>query len=150
MKDSFVDETKSLARNLVVLSKQVRCVFGNYAGEHLSPDLSREEHRMVGYICHFPGCISADLVKEFHLVRSTISAMVNSLVEKGFVRLESSSDDRRKVHLYPTDLALEQEKMAEEVFKSFDDLMESGVTEQERHIFLEVCRKIEKNAKEVK
>ena len=150
MKDSFVDENKSLARNLVVLSKQVRCVFGNFAGEHLSHDLSREEHRMVGYICHFPGCISADLVKEFHLVRSTVSAMVNSLVEKGFLRLENSSKDKRKVHLFPTELALEQEKKAEEVFEWFDGLMESGVTEDERKTFLEVCRKIEKNAKEVK
>ena len=150
MKDSYVDETKSLAKNLQVLSKEVRCAFGNFADGHLSNCLSREEHRAVGYICHCPGCISADLMREFHLVRSTVSDMVNSLVEKGFVRQQSSNDDKRKVHLYPTELALEQEKKAEEVFNLFDSLMESGVTEQERETFLAVCRKIEKNAKEVK
>ena len=150
MKDYCIDETKPVARNLVTLSKKLRCSFSSLIAEELSSDLSQAEHRMVGFVCQNPGCYSIDIANEFHLVRSTVSAMVKSIQEKGYIRFGDSGKDKRKIPLFPTDLALGEQKKAEEFFRWFDAAIEEGITEEERKVFFEVCRKIDTNIKEVK
>lgn len=151
MKETCLDKTKPIAKNLMALAKEIRGCFSFLATSSLSSELSQTEHRVVGYICHHPGCISTDLVEEFNCVRSTVSQMVNSVAKKGYIELKTSKEDKRKVLLFPTDLALKQEEEAKRLFDRFDKLVENGIDEGEKEAFLSVCAKIEENImKEVK
>ena len=150
MKETCLDYSKPLAKNLIGLSKELKAAFSAVASESLSADLGQTEHRVVGFICHHPGCISADLSEEFDFVRSTVSQMVNSLIAKGYVLSVISKEDKRKVLLYPSELALEQEDKARNLFDWFDNVVERGLTEEEKMVFLTIASKIEKNIKEAK
>lgn len=149
MKDSCIDIEKSTVHNLVVLGKEIRVAFGAFADANFPKELGQEESRVVSYVCHHPGALAVEIANDFHLVKSTVSGIVNSLIEKGYVRAENSEKDKRKNHLYPSEKALAMEAEVGKLFDVFDHALVEGISEEEQKLFIDICQKIERNSKEV-
>lgn len=150
MKNTVIDNQKPVVRNLIMLSKEIRCAFGYFAEANFPKDLSQAECRMIEYLCAHPGCLSVDAAEDFHFVKSTVSTLVKSLEEKGYIRTECSTVDKRKTHLYPTEKALEAHSEIGRFFDQYDAMLESGLTEEEKSVLLSAFQKIENNIEEVR
>ena len=148
-KNAYLDKDKPIVRNMVFLAKELRGAFSLYSEGHLSAELSHAECRVIGYICRHPGVLSVDIARDFHFVKSTVSSMVKSLEEKGYVLCRVSETDKRKTHLYPSEKAISSEKELERLFDEFDSLMEKGLSEEEKEILFHLLEKIDQNIKEV-
>lgn len=150
MKTSCLNEHKPVVRNLIILSKEIQGSFADFAETNFPKELSQAESRVVGYICRHQGCFSVEISEDFHLVKSTVSTMVNSLEDKGYIRTVASTSDKRKNHLYPTEKALQVHSEIERCLDMFDLRLEGGLTEEEKTILFRAFQKIENNVEEVR
>ncbi|MCR5079304.1 MAG: MarR family transcriptional regulator [Bacilli bacterium] len=150
MEESIIDESKNLHRNLRFLQKEVFNKFVEYATANLPPDLSAVEHRLMMYVGDHEGCLSVDIAAAMYLKKSTISGMVNSLVEKGFISLRKSGEDKRKLPIHLTEKGNEAYEVAKRKFEVFDKQLESGLSEEDIKTLYRICRVIERNVKEVR
>lgn len=68
-----------------------------------SADLSVPQFRTLAYINRTPGASLSAAAEFIGLTLSSMSILVNGLVERGLVDRETSSEDRRRIHLTLTD-----------------------------------------------
>lgn len=66
-------------------------------------------------------------------VRSTsLSRMLNGMEEQGLIYREASSQDKRSVKVFLTDLGLEKRTEAKNIVREFNDYLIDNMTESER------------------
>ena len=150
MEEKIIDEKMSLHRNLRFLQKAVFAKFVEFATANLPPNLSAGEHRLLMYVGDHEGCLSVDIANAFYLRKSTISPMVNSLVKKGFLKIEKVGSDKRKLPIYLTEAGKEAYEVAGKKFMDFDRQIEKDISKEDLDNLYKVYHKIEKNLKEVK
>lgn len=66
---------------------------------HRLTDLSVPQFRTLAYISRHPGASLSEATEFIGLTLSSMSILVNGLVERGIVEREVSSQDRRRIHL---------------------------------------------------
>lgn len=62
-------------------------------------DLSVPQFRTLAYINRHPGASLSEATEFIGLTLSSMSILVNGLVERGYVEREVSNQDRRRIHL---------------------------------------------------
>ncbi len=76
------------------------------------------------------------------LANSTMTRMVDQLVEKGFVRREADDEDRRVVRVSLTAQGQETRRNLEQAQQYFFGQVLTEIPQDERHIFLQVLERI--------
>ena len=77
--------------------------------------------------------------------KSTVTALVNKLVNLGYVIKERDAEDTRVIYVILTPLGKELEPLFKEVSNRVLEVFYTNVSEQERLALLRILSKIEKN-----
>ena len=89
--------------------------------------------------------LAADIVRVRKMQKSHVSLAVNRLCEKGYLRKEGDTADRKKVHLKLEPSATEIVHYGQECQKEFGESLFRGISEQDKKEFLRLCGLIRKN-----
>ena len=85
------------------------------------------------------------LVEAIHLDQASISRHVAGLVDKGLIRRTRPYDDRRIVRLVLTEEGWAFMPRVIESHQGLNSLVNAGIGEEEKSVFLDVTRKIHQN-----
>lgn len=87
------------------------------------------------------------LAKSVHVDKGSTAKVVKSLLEQGYITRTINPDDKRAKLISLTDKAWELEKEITPVFKNWDNMIKSNISEEEFEIFYGVLHKMIDNAK---
>jgi len=87
----------------------------------------------------------SELARELKLTKSTITVLVDKLVEKGYVKRMKSDEDRRSMHLHIDEKGAKIDTLREIAYKQLAQKISSGLSETETAIFTTLLGKIIRN-----
>lgn len=135
----------SLMRRINVIS---RCAI-TYKSEMLEGELSGCHHPFVLCISRNPGMSQDSIARHLCLNKSTVARNLSYLEERGFVRREADSVDKRVLRVYPTDKMLCIAPRVREISAEWNALISEGIGEADFAVFASVLEKIESRAREI-
>lgn len=106
-------------------------------------------HTFILAICSNPGRSQEELAQEICLNKSTVARTLSHLEEKGYVRREANSEDKRSILVYPTEKMLEILPQVRLVTKEFNSLISSEIPKEELDVFFSVISRMEEKAKNI-
>lgn len=107
------------------------------------------EGRVLGFISRSRKSVTnSELYHNFFLYKSTISAIVASLKEKGFVEEVAETKDGRKKILIMTEKGAERIKIFQKVYQDVLKTSSAGISQEEREAFNRVYVKVYNNLRE--
>lgn len=128
--DQYIDLNFSVHRKGELLIK-----------EQIDADLTNDQHFILRYICKKGSCTSSELAEEFGVHKSAITAIVNRMWEKGFIKRTRDDQDRRVVYLTLTAEGRElYEKTADRIYR----LVESFIKQFEHEEIRQFMKTYEK------
>ncbi|WP_449619920.1 MarR family winged helix-turn-helix transcriptional regulator [Robertmurraya sp. Marseille-Q9965] len=71
--------------------------------KELGSEITQDQHFILRYIYRVGTCTSTELAEEFEVKKSAITAIINRLWEKGFIKRTRDEKDRRVVYLTLTE-----------------------------------------------
>lgn len=86
-----------------------------------------------------------DIMKRKHISKAHISKSVENLRAKGFIRLEEDAEDRRMLHICPTEAAKQVVEDFLKVHNECKEILFYHVTEQEKEMLTKVFYKMQNN-----
>ncbi len=107
-------------------------LFAAFIGRELDKIGMRASYRHVMKpLMNGDGLTQLDLVKITKLKAPTISITLRNMERDGIVRREKNDTDRRETHVFITDKGREMHAKVMEAFDKAEQLMLSGISEQE-------------------
>lgn len=107
------------------------------------------EGRVLGFISRSrKSATNSELSRNFFLSKSTISAIVASLREKGFVEEVAETKDGRKKILIMTEKGTERIRIFQKVYQDVLEISSAGIDQEERDAFNRVYSKVYNNLRE--
>ena len=94
--DQYINLTFSIEKNTAQL---VKC--------QIVSDLTNDQHYILRYINQKGECTSSELADVFRVKKSAITAIIERLWKKGFIKRTRDEEDRRVVYLTLTDVGQE-------------------------------------------
>lgn len=73
----------------------------------------------------------------------SLSRMLKSLEEKGFIYRKTDPNDKRFVKIYLTELGKEKKDVAKRSVKRFNQVIRNKISEEKLQVFFEVVRNIQ-------
>ncbi len=89
-----------------------------------------------------------EICEGLHISKSTTSKIINSLVDKGYLRKETDPEDRRAVRIYLTHKKEEVEDLIKEIDRKAEDRMLEGFQEEEKEALRNYLERIMENLDE--
>ncbi|WP_331776040.1 MarR family winged helix-turn-helix transcriptional regulator [Sulfurospirillum sp. 1612] len=114
-----------------------------------SYNISHEQAMLLKVVYEVPGLSQTQLAGYLHKDKTTITRMIDTLVKKGKLRREISTEDRRVFQIYVTD---ETKKGVEElspIFEKQEMELRNIISDNDYYTTLEVFEKIKKYYKEL-
>ncbi len=112
-------------------------------------DLTKSEVFILSIIKHNPETLkSCTIVKNHNFSKAYVSQVTNSLKEKGYINLETDSDDKRYQKIK---LLNKADNVLNEITKVFNvnlNIIKKGITKEELDNFMGIIDKIIKNLKD--
>ena len=87
--------------------------------------------RYIMALCEEPGISQEQLTKRLYADKSNIARQIAVLEESGYVRRENDATDKRILHVYPTEKALELLPLIREKQEQWDEFVTKDLTEEE-------------------
>ena len=102
---------------------------------------------IIGYLAENPqrSLFQKDVENEFHIRRSTASAVLKLMEKNGLVRRESVPQDARLKRLVPTDQALAIHTQLVQSLQALDDLLLRDISPADRETFFRVVEQMRQN-----
>lgn len=94
----------------------------NEIGEAIPNHLTIDQYQIMCVLHQRGQCTSTDLAAVFKVVKSSITAIINRLVDHGYVERTPAEEDRRVIELSLTE---EGQKVYEQVDKQVQDIVSS-------------------------
>ncbi len=112
-------------------------------------DLTKSEVFILSIINHNPETLkSCTIVKNHNFSKAYVSQVTNSLKEKGYISLETDSDDKRYQRIKLLNKADNVLNEITKVFKVNLNIIKKGITKEELDNFMGIIDKIIKNLKD--
>lgn len=112
-------------------------------------DLTKSEVFILSIIKHNPETLkSCTIVKNHNFSKAYVSQVTNSLKEKGYISLETDSDDKRYQRIKLLNKADNVLNEITKVFKVNLNIIKKGITKEELDNFIGIIDKIIKNLKD--
>jgi DNA-binding MarR family transcriptional regulator len=122
-------EIQELIDRYMSLSFQVHKKAEVLIKEEIGNELTNDQHYILRHIYQAGECTSSELADVFEVNKSAITAIINRMVERGFIQRTRDENDRRVVYLSLTDVGSELFKTAQ---KRVHLLVESIITQFEK------------------
>lgn len=116
--------------------------------EKIGDDLTMDQHLMLRFMKYFGPCTSSQLAKEFFVKKSAITAIINRLVDKGYVQRLHDQQDRRVIYLSVTEAGLSVLEKSEEDIQKIVEKYLFQLDEDEIESFLKTYEKLARILKE--
>lgn len=82
-------------------------------------------------LCENPGISQEQLAKRLYANKSNIARQIAALEENGYVYRENDASDKRTLHVYPTEKALDLLPLIREKQDEWDSFVTKDLTEEE-------------------
>ncbi|ADQ14273.1 MarR family winged helix-turn-helix transcriptional regulator [Halanaerobium hydrogeniformans] len=105
--------------------------------------INHSEGNMLIYLYKDGDGISQKTLQEnLGVDKATVSRSVNSLIQKGYIRKESSPEDGRVNLIYLTKKAKEFEKKIKDIYQKWFDIFLKEISEKDTKIVLNTLKKM--------
>jgi DNA-binding MarR family transcriptional regulator len=134
-----------IVRYISILSDSMRKSMQQYkeeAGNSELFNLTITQWHYIHAINELNGPTLSDLVARFRVQKSTVTAAVNRLVEREFVRKLQSDQDLRVYHLYLTEQGKQLLDIETQSYYYFATKMTVGLTDFEKQVLTQLLNKI--------
>lgn len=111
-------------------------------------ELNRMQFIVLRYISDFDGLCQNDLAFFANRNKSTLTRMMNGLINKGFIKRTISKTDKRRKCISLTVQGREMVNKAIPHFKNLVQIMEEGISKEEKEITIKVLKQIQSNITE--
>jgi len=117
-----------------------------FSGDDMQ-DICGIQGPIIGYIDDHAGreIFQKDIEKAFNIRRSSATVLLQNLEQKGFIVRQSVKQDGRMKKIVLTPKAVEYNLNIRKEIKTFDEMLENGITKEEKEAFLRVLDKVRKN-----
>jgi len=92
---------------------------------------------IILHVCKSPGLSQDEIAKRVCIDKSNASRKVAKLVEKGYLRRESSEKDKRVLLVYPTESGLELCEEIKKILRLWSADMTEGIPEDQAKLILD-------------
>ena len=112
--------------------------------------LSPLQLRTLSYVKEFECVKPTDLAKEFNITPATVTAQIDKLVKKGWLKRDGCKDDRRVINISLTQKAKKElEPVIEKTVEKYNWIFEI-LTKEEQKQLLNIFTKVHENAHNMK
>ncbi len=118
-----------------------------FRNEKANIELCSAHHPFVFAICREPGRTQEELSRDLCLNKSTVARACSQLEERGYIRREPNSKDKRQSLVFPTEKMLGALPEIRAVSAEWNKIITSGISDEELEIFNSVLSRMEKSAK---
>jgi MarR family transcriptional regulator, organic hydroperoxide resistance regulator len=115
-------DAKTLIERYIAAEFTVMKHLFNEIGEAIPNHLTIDQYQIMCVLQQRGQCTSTDLAAVFKVVKSSITAIINRLVDHGYVERTPAEEDRRVIELSLTE---EGQKVYEQVDKQVQDIVSS-------------------------
>ncbi|MCM3290122.1 MarR family transcriptional regulator [Paenibacillus sp. MER 180] len=115
-------DAKTLIERYIAAEFTVMKHLFNEIGEAIPNHLTIDQYQIMCVLHQRGQCTSTDLAAVFMVVKSSITAIINRLVDHGYVERTPAEEDRRVIELSLTE---EGQKVYEQVDKQVQDIVSS-------------------------
>ena len=110
--------------------------------------LHRSQHVMLMHLSRFGRTVSQkELAESLSITPAAAAVSVKKLIAGGYIERKASDKDARYNDVTITEKGEDVVKRSREIFKSIDEVMVSGVSEDELKVFIETLKKMTENLK---
>lgn len=109
-------------------------------------DLKGFHANYIAALCEEPGISQEQLTKRLYANKSNIARQIAVLEENGYVRRENDAADKRLLHVYPTEKALELLPLIREKQDEWDNFVTKDLTAEEIAQARLILQKIKRQA----
>ena len=131
----FAEYFQAIARAALLYHKKAFCevgLKGNY-GDYIRT------------ICRNPGISQEELAMHVGVDKSNVTRTLMQLVRDGYVERRDSTSDRRRVLVYPTDLAYEQLPAIVEIQSDWRAILTEGLSAEEKEQLADLLARVADN-----
>ena len=142
MKEDNVTVSQYIGRSIAFLSRSHRLFMARALAE---TDLRGPEPSIISLLEFFDGSSQDDLASMLAIDKSGIARSVGILEDKGYVRREQDTENRRKNKIFLTDKGREMLPVINEKLSQWEDMLLKGYNEEERKAILSYLSLMVKN-----
>lgn len=117
-----------------------------FAREFEELGLGSGKHFILLHVCAHPGLTQEQIAKALLINKSTAARMISDLVASGHFTRQPDGKDKRVVHVYPTNQALNAVPKVHQVLGKWNKLLCEGLSPQETEIAQTLLQRITANA----
>lgn len=125
-----------------------RCALQYRSVEFEEIGLSGSNHMYIFYLCRHPGVSQEQLSKLLHVNKSNVTRSLRCLEENGFIYRCVNEKDKRNYCIYPTEKAKEVLPFLIDKINNWNEIISSGLTEEESDVLFDLLKKVAVNAVE--
>lgn len=142
----------SVTTDFLVNIRRITKLHENMLKEHICREygLTLMEATVISFLHNNPGRdTAADIAELRMLPKGNISQAVETLFQKGLLRREQDSRDRRKIHLSLTDKADPVVRSADALRQRFHRQIFAGLSAEELELLYKINQQIDKNTRRI-
>lgn len=132
---NLTDIIKILTHNMVEIEQEVM-------GSSNFAELTQKQLHYLEVISELKNPNLSELAKELRLSKPSITAIVDKLIEAGFIRKVQFDEDRRVSHIHMTTKGKEIEKIHDNIHNSIAGLFVSKLNKEETRQICNLLNKI--------
>ena len=117
------------------------------AGRSPAEDICPAHHTLLLAVFRMAGCSQDEIAQDICLSKSAASRALGQLEERGYIKREQSSSDKRRFAVYPTEKAEGVIDGIRSTTNEWNTIICEGISQEEMEIFSSVLSKMENNAK---
>ncbi|MDD2553906.1 MAG: MarR family transcriptional regulator [Desulfotomaculaceae bacterium] len=139
----FKDEG-SIGRLVSILCRHVQA----HISKELRPyNIGSGQYSLLMVLSHKNGSMQEMLASELQMDKANVTRAITKLEGQGYVRRESDAADKRVYRIYLTDKGREVIPLVQKVLSECNELISSGLDEDERAIVICLLEKMVTNAR---
>ena len=143
-KEKF-DRMINLSKYFGIITRCTMMFIGDKLAEY---GLAGHHHTYIRAVCENPGISQDALAKRNFINKSNVARNLTTLEEGGYVRRETSKNDKRVMLVYPTEKAFEVMSAINQIVDECNTYFLSALNPCERDEFVRMLGKLELRASE--
>lgn len=118
-----------------------------YRAKKLEADIGHCHPSLILAICRAPGRSQDELAKDICLNKSNVTRALAQLENLGYVERTANPSDKRQTLVEPTEKLLSVLPKVRKVTAEWNNIISSGISEEEMAVFHSVITRMENNAR---
>ena len=133
---------KEIIGELITFAIKHRKIMQNYLDE---TGVYQAQHRLLMTIAHNPNTSQIELAKFMDVSPATIAVSLKKLEKEGYINRQKDKDDNRLNKITITEKGNRVVEQSRQIFKSSDEKVLEGFTEDEKYTLFVLLKKLNAN-----